>query len=558
VDSTKRPTRLAIQNTLPALAVLLIIALVGVVSYYLYVANRNGALMLSNDLVTAIEKRVSTEMYSYLEPSKRLAELIDADVDGRPVFQRKTETGALARNALARISSAAGVSFSDTDGNLLYVRRKDDGNVEDKLIDRRNGAHRVTVTQRTAGGDVISSEEIANDTFDPRERPWYIDAVRAGKPIWTNTYQNLTLQRPAISYVIPRLDKAGKPLTVIGIDIAIDSLCGFLSRLKIGNTGKAYIIDHAGHVVALPSAQWQPANTDETRPPRLDEIGDPVLARAYLHILVEGFGRHVLDIDGRRMIVSSEPVKMFAGNDWLVLIVVPESDFLGFVTNSSLVALAISIVIVTMIVGLAGLLGWRNVIAGRRVAIAALRQHTLEKRAHALIEVGRRLADKAPLQADLKGATETAAEACDARSAAIWRMSDDRRVLTCQDYYERDARHHSARLVVQRDEVPALFAALDEAIVIDTMATPRDERVVALVDSFLRPRGIEDVYIAPIMLHGQAIGMLSVEDAEGGDRAAGMAAFCDALAVLLALKLAGVSPAEAAPVPARPVPTHSH
>ncbi|MBV8187613.1 MAG: PDC sensor domain-containing protein, partial [Alphaproteobacteria bacterium] len=243
VHLAKRRLGLALHGGLPAIIVLVVVTLVAGVAYYLHVANRDGALLLSNDLVAAIETRVATEMYSYLEPSQKLAELIDAEVDGQPVWQEKTAVEAFARHALPTILSATGMSYADPEGNLLYVRQMDDGSVEDKLIDRRNGAHRVTVTRKSLGGDVLATEEISNDTYDPRERPWYIDAVKAGKPIWTNAYQNLSLQRPVISYVIPRFDKAGKLLTVIGIDVELDDLCVFLSRLKIGLTGKAYIVD---------------------------------------------------------------------------------------------------------------------------------------------------------------------------------------------------------------------------------------------------------------------------------------------------------------------------
>jgi hypothetical protein len=52
--------------------------------------------------------------------------------------------------------------------------------------------------------------------------------------------------------------------------------------------------------------------------------------------------------------------------------------------------------------------------------------------------------------------------------------------------------------------------------------------------------------VAPIVLGGQAIGMLSVEDPQGGERAAGLATFCDALAVLLALRFAGATEMSAA------------
>jgi hypothetical protein len=531
------------------LAVAAVAALVATVAYYLHAANRAGALLLSNDLVTAIETRISTEMYAYLEPSQRLAELIDADVDGRPVFDGKADAESFARHALATIPSATGVGYSDAEGNFLYVRRNDDDTIEEKLIDRRGGGHRVTSTRRTPGGDVLSTVELPSDTFDPRQRPWYVDAANAGKPIWTNTYLNLTLRRPALSHVIPRLGKDGKPRTVVSIDIELDDLCTFLSRLKIGLSGKAYIVDRSGHIVAFPEADWKPANAEGVPAPRLDEVGDDVLTHAYDRMLIEGFGRKVLEIGSRRVIISSEPVKMLAGHDWLVLIVVPESDFIGFVTHSSLVAVVISAAIVSIILGLALLLGWRNIVASRRVTMATMRQQALEQRTRAFVELGQKIATGDPGDGDLKVALESAAEACAAKRAAFWRLSGDGKVLSCEDSYDRDARAHSAGLTIHRAEVPVLFEALDQRAVIDTIGAPTERRAATLAASYLRSSGIGAIYIAPIVLGGRPIGMLSVEDPEGDERAAGLAAFCDALAILLALKLGGMNSSTAVPPP---------
>src|SRR5262249_17473673 len=163
----------------------------------------------------------------------------------------------------------------------------------------------------------------------------------------------------------------GRLLAVVAIDVQLDDLCTFLSQLAIGVTGKAYIIDRTGRIVAFPDADWKPANEENARAPRLDELGDAVLTRAYNRLRVEGFGRMVVDFGDRRVIVSSEPVKMLTDHDWLVLIVVPEGDFIGFVTNSSLVALALSAAVVVIVVLLAALLGWRNILVGRQVAAAA-------------------------------------------------------------------------------------------------------------------------------------------------------------------------------------------
>jgi len=81
----------------------------------------------------------------------------------------------------------------------------------------------------------------------------------------------------------------------------------------------------------------------------LDDLGDPILARAYSRLRVEGYGRQVLDFGDRRIIVSSEPVSMMTDRNWVVLIVVPETDFLGFVSDSAVAALVMSVLVVLIV-----------------------------------------------------------------------------------------------------------------------------------------------------------------------------------------------------------------
>jgi class 3 adenylate cyclase len=534
--------QLILRNGLPAIGVLAVASLATAIAFYVYEANRKGALELSNDLVTAIEKRISMEMNSYLEPSQRLAELIDDAVDGAPVFRGRVQAESFAKHALMTIPSATGIGYADVEGNFLYVQRTEKGTIDTKVIDRRNGGQGTTWTRRSSSGVVVSTEEVPSDGFDPRVRPWYIAAASERKPIWTDTYLNQTLRRPTISYAIPHIGWDGKLATVTSIDIELDDLCTFLSKLTIGASGKAYIIDRSGRVVAFPDADWKPANDEYARAPRLDELGDPVLTRAYNRLRVEGFGRMVLDFGDRRVIVSSEPVKMIADRDWLVLIVVPEGDFVGFVTSSSLVALLLSVGVVIIVILLAGFLGWRNMAAARQVAAAEVRRQALETRTRAIVELGRDMVGDKKGAMELENATETAAVACAARGVAIWRLGDGARTLICEDHYDRGARDHTAGLALDRDELPALFAALEEGAIIDTATGGNDRRTAELRAHYLAPFGVEDVHIVPILSGGTPIGMLAVEEPQRGDGAAGLAAFCDSLAVLLALRLGMAAP----------------
>ncbi len=398
---------------LPVLGVGVVMILAGAIAYYIYVANRHGATLLSNDLVNAIEERVVMQMTAYFEPPQHLLELADTAIEGRPVFDARREAERYARHALATVPQVSALSYVDGDGNYLFVLRNDKGSSDSKLVDRRDGGHRVTWTRRDASGRIITSQEDPNDAFDARVRPWYTAAVDARKPIWTDTYQFFTLHRPGITFSIPRFGANGKLQTVLALDIELDSLCTFLSQLKIGISGKTYIIDRTGRLVAFPSDKWEVAEGETAKAPMLDEIGDPVLTMAFNRLQVEGYGRKILDIGDRRVIVSSGPVSMLSGRDWVVLIVVPESDFVGFVASNSVVALIMSLVIVLIVVGLATFLVWRNVQAGRRVAAAATRQQALEGQTRAFVELARDVASPDEL-ASVARASESTVAACSA------------------------------------------------------------------------------------------------------------------------------------------------
>lgn len=244
---------------------------------------------------------------------------------------------------------------------------------------------------------------------------------------------------------------------------------------------------------------------------------------------------------------------MLAGRDWVALIVVPETDFVGFVASSGAFALAMSALVVAIVIGLAGLLTWRNVIAGRRVAAATTRQQALEERSRTFVDLARTVA----LEDEAEGVAQTsesAALACTAKRVAIWRLSADRRTLSCEDCYDTTARDHTSGLALHRDELPNLFAALETGAVIDTVDARRDRRTAELHATYLEPLEIDSVYLSPIMCNGRCVGLLSVEDPPRGDRAAGLAQFCETLSILLALRFSAGTPAAVQPVAAQPIP----
>ncbi|MBV8191607.1 MAG: GAF domain-containing protein [Alphaproteobacteria bacterium] len=534
-----------LRHGLPVVGVVVVVVLVASIAYFVYDSNRRGAVVLGNDLVTSIDRRVALQMQAYLAPPEQFLELADATAAGRGVFAGLDSVEPFVLRGMGAMRAVVGFSYGDPQGNFLYVVRNANGGLDSKLIDRRGEKPKITWTKRDAEGKVIKVEEDNTDEFDPRTRPWYQGAVTTKKPFWSDTYLFYTVKKPGITFSIPHFDQDGKLGNVIGIDIELASLDDFLKHIDIGHSGQALIVDRNWRVVAYPSDNWLPASGPDQKAPMLDELGDPVLARAYNLLRMRGPGRQVLDFANERIIVSSEPMKMLTGRDWSALIVVPETDFIGFVSDSALAALVMSVLVVLTVAGLSGLLAWRNLLAERRAAAAASRQQALELRSRTFVELARAgPPSDGGTDESLEAALETATGDCAAKRVAVWRLSPDRTTLVCEDCFDRTANDHTSGMELHRDQLPDLFASLGSGEPIDAADASQERRTEDLSRVYLKQLQIQGVYIMPIMSNGRLMGMVTVEDPQRGEHTTSMTTFCDALSAVLALRYTAAAPPE--------------
>jgi hypothetical protein len=525
----------------PIVAVVAVMVVGGLISAYVYEINRRGAESLSNDLLEAIDSRITIQVAGYLAPAVQLAESARAIGGDGGVFDSGHAAAAFMATRLDVFPQIAGYSYADPGGNFIYVTRNELGGFDTKLVDRRSGGPRVSWTRHGRDGQVVETAQDPADTFDPRARPWYVGAEREGRPYWSGAYLFYTLRRPGMTYALPHYAE-GRGLTAVsGVDIELASLSRFLKRLHIGVHGKALVVDRKGRVIAYPSDNWMADAPEGASVPKLDEVGDPVLTRVFNRLRIEGFDPRTFDLGDERIILS-DAVMTLTGRDWLVLIVVPEADFLGFVSSSSWIALALSGVVFLIVAALAALMMWRSLRAERRDRAARERQEALEARAAALADcaAASNLMDRSSIDG-VHRATERAAEICGAKRVGVWRLAAAGRSLVCEDSYDASANAHTAGAELHRDEFSGLFTALQAGTPIDAPHAADDPRTRELAALYLQPLGVEGVHIAPIHSGARLLGMLKVEDPNRGEGAAGLAEFCTALASLFALRYLGGS-----------------
>ncbi|MEP1024412.1 PAS domain S-box protein [Leptolyngbya sp. AS-A6] len=181
--------------------------------------------------------------------------------------------------------------------------------------------------------------------FDARVRPWYKAAKEARQPTWSSIYLGFTTHWPAIATSIPVYDSSGRTLIgACGIDFLLpQEMSQFLKSLNIGKTGSAFIIERSGTLVSTSTAEPIVENTGDDSERLLANQSSNSTIRAtadFLEQRFDGFDqiqvaqRLAFDIDGARQFVQVVPFQDRYGLDWLIVIVLPEADYLGQIQSN--------------------------------------------------------------------------------------------------------------------------------------------------------------------------------------------------------------------------------
>lgn len=190
-------------------------------------------------------------------------------------------------------------------------------------------------------GNVIRKKAIINH-YDPRVRPWYQQAVAAGKPILTDIYTFYLFNRngyfvPGFTAATPIYDKNQKLKGVFALDLTIDGIQNFIAGLQITKNTMIYITDDKQHVIAYRN----PFQTKDIR----GEVLTPELIKKF-NIPLVSFSRgnkHLLTsykYDGKTFFLAYQPItEQTIYPPWHIHIIVPAEDVLAPLETLSIRAL---------------------------------------------------------------------------------------------------------------------------------------------------------------------------------------------------------------------------
>lgn len=360
---SKQTRTIPLQLLLVVPFVLEIFTIVGLVGYLSFRNGQKSVAYLTSQLQQEAGNRIDQHLDSYMAGPKQLTEMnaaalqaglidsTDADVLLQLFWQqvRSFETGFVLYGSATGQLESAGYIFEDRI-TIGYVNP-----------DIHQNSH-LYVWE--ADGQGRRSKTLVGDfgAYPFQQEDWYREAVKRQQLTWTPVYnwqaEPFSL---AISISSPVYGADRQLEGVIASEQRLSQISDFLRQLKISPSSKTFIIERSGLLVGS-SVDEEPFEVIDGKPQRLraSDSQDSQIQATTAHLLthygsletIQSSAQLEFRYEGERQFVRVMPWKDALGIDWLVVVTVPESDFMTQIRANTratlwlcLIALGIAVIL---------------------------------------------------------------------------------------------------------------------------------------------------------------------------------------------------------------------
>ncbi|MCU0533773.1 MAG: ATP-binding protein [Hydrococcus sp. Prado102] len=342
--------------------VLQIVGAVGLVGYLSFKNGQQAVNDLAERLVEQVNDRVSGHLDSYLAiPTQINQANLNAIKLGVLNLRDVRGTGRYLWHQAKLYQDVSSIGYALKTGEYVAAGRwvKDRGIVIDEISPATKGINYTYATDKIGNRVKVIG---VYPNYKPLEESWYTETVKAGKQVWTSI-SNWDEAPEILAATInsPIYDDNNRLLGVIGVDFTLSSISNFLRNLNISSSGRVFLIERNGSLIASSGSQPSFAMVNGTAE-RLKATNsrDPLIQAAAKY-LQQKFGSFSqiketqelkFEWQGKPQFLYVSPWRDKFGLDWLVAIVVPESDFMAQInenTNTTIILCIITFAIATFL-----------------------------------------------------------------------------------------------------------------------------------------------------------------------------------------------------------------
>ncbi|MDY7005571.1 MAG: ATP-binding protein [Cyanobacteriota bacterium] len=328
--------------------VLQIFGAVGLVGYFSLTNGRQTVDNLANQLTQNISNGIEQHVLGYLNKSHQVLRVTNDAIESENL---DVDNFAALRLYFWQVVKEKDLEdylfFGNEEGEFIGVEHLEN---EDILFKIRNTATQPIRETYLLNNEGNISEYLKGKAYDPRDRPWYKAAKQLGKPTWSPIFASFSRQNTSldISAVRPIFNSSGQLVGVLSNKTTLVQVTNFLSNLYISPNGQSFIMERSGDLVVSSQIQTPFIITGEGKKRKIErlpavESNNPTLS-AIVQQLKEHFGdfenidrdrKFKFLIDGACYYTRVMPVKDGKGIDWLVVVVVPENDFMAQINTNT-------------------------------------------------------------------------------------------------------------------------------------------------------------------------------------------------------------------------------
>ncbi|MCU0567405.1 MAG: ATP-binding protein [Oculatellaceae cyanobacterium Prado106] len=316
--------------------VLQIFTAVGLTGYLSLQNGQKAVIEVAGQLQTEIASRVTENLQNYLQIPAQINQINQQAIAANWLPTTSVEKW---QNHLWQqvntFSKIGAIGIGTEKGEFITVGKNEAGVAVLNIASQSNNFayEQYELNERGDRGQLLKKSE----NFDTRSRPPYKVAVKAGKAAWSEVFPHITDPMLVMTAVLP-IQQQGKLVGVLQTRLNLPLVGEFLKPLKVGTTGQVFIVERSGTLIAT-SANEQPFRQQDQKTVKISVLeSQNSLTLASGKQLFSTYG--TLDritttqqlnctLNGSRHFVQITPFADDKGLDWLIVVVVPESDFMA-------------------------------------------------------------------------------------------------------------------------------------------------------------------------------------------------------------------------------------
>ncbi len=342
--------------------VLQVFGIVGLVGYLSYKNGQNAVNNLTSQLLHRTNDLVTEHLNAFASSAQQMSQ-VNAHAAKIELYDpQDTKLAGTYLWKQVQVFNISSVGYALESGLYIAANRWTKNEVViDEISARTKGKNYTYATDRDGNRTKIIE---VYQNYKPLQESWYVDTVKAGKPIWSPIYN--WDQAPhfiAASFNQPMLDQKGKSIGVIGVDLLLSQISDFLRQIKPSKSGQVLVIEHNGLLVAssTPGNPFKLIGGVAKRENILNSSNRLIQSTAIFLKKKHGNFNAInhsqqlkFNLDGAQQFLEVTPWKDDFGLDWLVIVVVPESDFMAQIdaNNQTTLLLCLAALVIAILIGL--------------------------------------------------------------------------------------------------------------------------------------------------------------------------------------------------------------